>query len=221
MRPWLLLIALPCLSGCLQSTALSRGYDRSRIHNLSVWRFESSFPGTTGVEDIFAKHLMSHDFKVIERTQLESILQEQRLSLSGALSPETLKTIGKIAGVDGIILGTITTYVPERREVTRLPVDDTFEEPIFEKRKEKQPNGSLADIQLQIGTKVRKEHREVPHVYTVDAQVGLVVKLVDVETGEIAWVGSYVNQGANAPLAMESTIAYLVGRLRKEWKPLR
>ncbi len=47
-------------------------------------------------------------FKVIERAQLEKILEEQKLGLTGIIDPTTAAEIGKGIGVDAVVLGSIT-----------------------------------------------------------------------------------------------------------------
>ncbi len=50
----------------------------------------------------------SKRFKVIERAQLEKILEEQKLGLSGIVDPTTAAEIGKGIGVDAVVLGSVT-----------------------------------------------------------------------------------------------------------------
>ncbi len=47
-------------------------------------------------------------FLVIERSQLEKILQEHKLNLSGIIDQSTAVEVGKTAGVDVVVLGSIT-----------------------------------------------------------------------------------------------------------------
>jgi len=46
-------------------------------------------------------------FKVIERSQLERILEEQKLGLSGIIDASTAAEVGKGIGVDAIVLGSV------------------------------------------------------------------------------------------------------------------
>jgi hypothetical protein len=46
-------------------------------------------------------------FKVMERSQLDKILEEQQLGASGVLDAQTAASIGKGIGVDGIIIGSV------------------------------------------------------------------------------------------------------------------
>ncbi len=49
-------------------------------------------------------------FQVIERRQLHHIIEEQRLSRSGLIDLDTAVRVGRLIGVDGILMGTITEY---------------------------------------------------------------------------------------------------------------
>ncbi len=49
-------------------------------------------------------------FRVIERQQLEKILAEQKLQMSGMIDNNSAVEIGKMLGADGIMVGSITEY---------------------------------------------------------------------------------------------------------------
>lgn len=49
-------------------------------------------------------------FEVIDRTHLKVILKEQKLSVTDIIDPETARKLGKIAGVDALITGSITPF---------------------------------------------------------------------------------------------------------------
>lgn len=52
----------------------------------------------------------SQGFDVLDRNHMKRILEEQKLSLSGLMDPSAIKKIGKLAGTDIIITGTITPF---------------------------------------------------------------------------------------------------------------
>lgn len=65
---------------------------------------------TTDVEAMLTS-IRVHDksyFNVIERTQLNKVIEEMRLGGSGIVDQSTATNIGKIAGVQAILMGTIT-----------------------------------------------------------------------------------------------------------------
>jgi TolB-like protein len=49
-------------------------------------------------------------FTVVDRTHLKAILQEHKLAASGVIDPQTARQLGKLAGVDTLITGTLTPF---------------------------------------------------------------------------------------------------------------
>jgi len=60
------------------------------------------------VEQMMTTFYNTNRFKILERTQLERILEEQSLGMSGVLDASTAAEIGKGVGVDAIVLGNVT-----------------------------------------------------------------------------------------------------------------
>ena len=58
---------------------------------------------------------LERSFEVIDRSHLAAILSEHELSESGLLDPTTAKKLGKLAGVDAILVGTVTQMAPASR----------------------------------------------------------------------------------------------------------
>lgn len=60
---------------------------------------------------MLSNELMSTgDFKVVERTQIESVLAEQNMAASGRITPGTGAQIGKLTGAQYLIAGTVTSF---------------------------------------------------------------------------------------------------------------
>lgn len=49
-------------------------------------------------------------FEVVDRSHLRVLLQEHKLSLTGLVEPKTARKLGKIAGVEALITGTLTPF---------------------------------------------------------------------------------------------------------------
>jgi len=61
-----------------------------------------------GASELITTDLInSGKFVVVERKQLEKILREQRLSLSGLIDPESTIKIGKLLGADMLLVGSV------------------------------------------------------------------------------------------------------------------
>ena len=50
----------------------------------------------------------SQGFEVVDRTHLQSILKEHKLSETGLIDPQTARKLGQFAGVDALVTGSIT-----------------------------------------------------------------------------------------------------------------
>ena len=87
-------------------------FDFSTIDN---W-WESSWDVGKGVCDLIVDELVNDGtFSVIERKQLDTILDEQDFSNSDRANPGSAAKIGKLLGVDAIIVGSITQFGVEKK----------------------------------------------------------------------------------------------------------
>lgn len=67
--------------------------------------------GAEATQDVFVTELVkSGKFRVVEREQLEALMQEKNLTLSGDLDPATAVRVGKILGVNYLLTGSVTEY---------------------------------------------------------------------------------------------------------------
>lgn len=65
----------------------------------------------SGVADIFlTEAFRSGRFRITERSQLDAVLREQNLALSGRLDPDTAADVGRITGAELIVLGSLTEF---------------------------------------------------------------------------------------------------------------
>lgn len=62
-------------------------------------------------EELTTALFNSGKFNIIERNLLEKVLDELKLSQTGAINPSSAKELGKITGVDAVVTGTIQDLV--------------------------------------------------------------------------------------------------------------
>lgn len=84
--------------------------------------------GLAAQDELTTQLVRSGTFTVIERAQLEQILSEQRLGMSGAVDPRTAARIGEILGVNYVLMGSITQFSIERHEGRLGPVSASYSE---------------------------------------------------------------------------------------------
>lgn len=218
MRKILLFFAL-CFwlfSGCTPKTVISPSYNFDQMNRIGIMAFSAPWSGLQGVENLFAKYLIQSGFKVVERAQLESVLKEHGLSVSGYLSPETTREIGRILGVDTLLVGEVSSYSPARTELTMTASRRSEARPVYTQDVMRLPDGSYAGYMRQTGTQISHATDVRPTEYTINAQVGIIAKLVDVETGEIVWIGSLEESSSRALEAADSIARQLVKSFSKE-----
>lgn len=67
--------------------------------------------GAEAAQDVFVTELVkSGKFRVVEREQLEALMQEKNLTLSGDVDPASAVRIGKLLGVNYLLTGAVTEY---------------------------------------------------------------------------------------------------------------
>ena len=70
--------------------------------------------GAAAASDVFVTELVkSGRFRVVEREQLDALMQEKNLSLSGDVDPKTAIKAGKLLGLNYILTGAVTEYGEE------------------------------------------------------------------------------------------------------------
>jgi curli biogenesis system outer membrane secretion channel CsgG len=83
---------------------------------IAIVYVSSSEPDTTEFIANELEYIMVNEgFTIIDRSQLDSIRQEQNFQLSGVVDDETAVSIGKIVGANIIITGSVTGTDSTRR----------------------------------------------------------------------------------------------------------
>jgi curli biogenesis system outer membrane secretion channel CsgG len=86
-------------------------FDYATVHDYVGTLFGTDVDVGQGVADLLVKNLVqSGNYSVIEREQLDKILAEQNFSNSDRANATTAAKLGKILGVDAIIIGSITQF---------------------------------------------------------------------------------------------------------------
>ncbi len=142
--------------------------DFSKFERVAVMGF-SDAPNAAGsgkeIADIAGLEMLRKGYDVLERNQVEFLLQEQKLGLSGVLDQQTATQVGNILGVKAIVTGTVGTYHREK---------------IYQGGAEINLPGPMEEL-----TRFIIGPRE-----TVRYEVSLTMKMVDIENGAVVWFGS-------------------------------
>jgi len=213
------LLALVCALGfmaCTPRSVISPTYDFHRMDRIGVMAFSNSWADLNGVENLFAKYFIQAGFKVVERAQLESILREHHISVSGYLDPNTTREIGRILGVDALLIGEVSAYSPAHTELTMTTSHKSESRPVMQQDVMQMPDGTYVAYTRQVGTQQVYQTETRPTEYTINAKVSVIAKLVDVETAEIVWIGSDTEESSRALDAADYLARQLVKSFSKE-----
>jgi curli biogenesis system outer membrane secretion channel CsgG len=85
--------------------------------NTSAWTYWGPQLGAAAAAEFATQLVKSEEFTVIERQQLNAILAEQELSLSGVIDPSTVGEIGRLLGVQAILTGAVTQFSVKKTRV--------------------------------------------------------------------------------------------------------
>ena len=213
------ILACLCVVGCMActpKTVISPTYDFNQMNRIGIMAFSNAWADLNGVENLFAKYFIQAGFKVVERAQLESILQEHHIAVSGYLDPATTREIGRILGVDVLLIGEVSSYSPARTELTVSTTRKSESRPVMRQEVMQMPDGNYVSYTRQVGTEVSHQAETRPTEYTIKAKVAVIAKLVDVQTAEIVWIGSDTEESTRALDAADYLARQLVKSFSKE-----
>lgn len=198
--------ALFPLSACATPrTAFNPRADFSSVKRVAVL----NFGGSNGelAADLLTQSLLAHGADVVERQRLSAVMQEQSLSSSSAFDPATAKQLGKLLGVDALFVGSVaastppSTYLVNASEQTRIATVTQL------------AGGSAYSDGALLGMPNSQ-------LISTTAEVSLVSRMVDVQTGSILWSASMSYDGLDIQTAMAGITDAFVTSLDPIWPAL-
>ena len=107
-----------CAALVLVVASVAFAADKSTKPRLAVLEFKNKADnqwwykgGAEAAQDVFVTELVkSGKYRVVEREQLEALMREKNLTLSGDVDPSTAIRIGKLLGVNYLLAGAVTEY---------------------------------------------------------------------------------------------------------------
>lgn len=124
-------------------------------------------------------------FEVMDRNQLDIVVREQQMALSGLMDESTTADIGELHGVDVLLVGNVTKSLIDRQKSG--PVDKSYSKSV------------KVGTEKYINNKGKEKERPVfatvyatakVHTKRADASVGGSYKVLDVKTGQVLQSGS-------------------------------
>src|SRR3954447_26409780 len=92
-------------------------FEYGTVKSNSAALFGSDIDIGKGIADLLVKHLVKDGtYSVIERKSLDKIFSEQNFSNSDRANPNSAAKLGKLLGVDAIIVGSITQFGNDNKD---------------------------------------------------------------------------------------------------------
>lgn len=219
-----LALSAALLSACAPRAVgfVNRNYDSSRIRHVALLHFED-YPGLAGSGEIaastFEKNLLLAGYTLVERRRVDKVLKEQFLDLSGAIEPAVMRRLGKILGVDALVLGSLTDFSNIREQTVYVNMPQHQSEPIFDRvvTTEKNKNTTVrTEHKIISGYSTSVTQQIVPRTETLPARAGMSVRLVEVASGEVLWSASASGNGPDLTTATQKASFKLMQTVTKE-----
>lgn len=95
------------------ATQVATNIAKERKQKIAVLPFRELDGQPTVLGTYISEEMVTHLFsiggiEIVERSMLDKLIGELKLSQTGVIDPDTAKKVGKIAGVDAIVTGSIT-----------------------------------------------------------------------------------------------------------------
>jgi hypothetical protein len=222
MRKSLCFALLVACAGCATPpvVAIKPGFDFSKVGRVALVDLED-FPGQAGsgaaVGQGLEPFLLKAGYDLVERGQVEQILQEQSFSRSENVDPATAASLGKLLGVGALILGRVTSVVQAQSSTYMQTVSNTTYQPVYQTQTYQDHEGNVRVRQRVSQYDVVTTNDQVPQTFTTPASVAFTVKLVDVGTGQVLWTGSVAGDGDSVSDAATKASGRLLNALKKAW----
>ena len=219
-----LILLTAAFSACASPAIVivSRGYDPTRVRRVAVVDIKD-FPGLWGSGEIaastFEKYLLWAGYSLVERRQVNEIIKEQSFGASGAIDPAMIRSLGKLLGVDALAFGSLTDFSNSREQTVMVDIHQEQSDPIYGQVVTDQQSGNTTVRTIQsvvTGYSTTRTSQVMPEIVTLPAHVGLSVRLVDTQSGEVLWSASSSSDGVDLTAAAEQASAEIMQAVVKQ-----
>lgn len=204
MKNLLPLAALLLAACATPRVAVNPRADFSAIKRVAVLPF--SGPKGELAADVLTQSLLQSGADVVERQRLDAVLKEQSLTASSAFDPATARQIGKLLGVDALFVGTVAESTPQTTYIVSQSAN---------------PQANVTQVG---GGTIYSEGTVMgipsAQLLSTTANVSLLSRMVDVETGSVMWSASMTYEGFDVVSAMGGITDAFMRSLTPIWPGL-
>lgn len=116
---WFLIFLMPAAVAQEKKRVAVLNFDYGTVQSAVVALFGTNVDVGKGISDLMVQKLVQDGkYSVIERNALDKVLNEQNFSNSDRADSSTAAKIGRVLGVDAVIMGTITQFGRDDKNTT-------------------------------------------------------------------------------------------------------
>ena len=206
MKHRTLLPALLFVSACATpNVAINPRANFPAIKRVAVLSFSGPRGGLAA--DLLTQSLIARGADVVERQRLDSVMREQSLTASSAFDPATARQLGKLLGVDALFVGTVGESTPASSYIVSGSKDSI-----------------VTNVTQVSGNNIYSEGSVmgIPNsqLLSTTANVAMLSRMVDVQTGSILWSASMSYEGFDTASAMTAIADAFISSLEPIWPEL-
>ena len=191
------------LTSCITpNVSVNKNANFSKIKRIAIGDFKG--PNSELASDILTITLLNYGADVVERQQIERIINEINLSNLDLTDPSTRKKIGKLLSVDAFIIGSVSNYKPQTKYIMGK-TSNTF--------------SNINEVKGKTLFIESFDPTTETYILETTLEVSLTLRMIDVETGSVMWAGQLSYEGLDLPSTLKIITEYLVKSLIKYWKP--
>lgn len=220
MKSLKILCAAAFFSSCAGQAvvAVKPGLNLKQISHVALLDFSdcSNSPGSGAIaSQAFEPYLINAGYGLVERTQVEKVLQEKSFANTSVVGAQSAGAIGKLLGVDALILGSVTGCVDAMTETYMQNTQSMSYQPVYDTVQFKDANGNIRTRQDLAQYDVTTTNEQIPEVFTTPANLSVSARMVSVKNGEIFWTGSDVADGSSLQDAADTAAKKIMAALQK------
>jgi len=110
-------VLLPAIGSAQQKRIAVLDFEYGTVRSAASALFGTDVDVGRGIRDLMVeKFVKSGEYSVIERAALDKVFAEQNFSNSDRANPASAAQLGKLLGVDGIVIGSVTQFGRDDQE---------------------------------------------------------------------------------------------------------
>ena len=197
--------------GCVPHSYISKTYDFNSVRSIGVLKVNVRKAPLRDAEELFDQRLLESGFSVVDRPNVNAALKENSINTDVPLDRGMTKKVGNFLGVDLLLESEVASFSNEQKKTGS---------------KKKAKGAKLAKEEKEAAPPVENENvalsesqaNKKPEPGDTYSKLELSARLVDVETSQVVWSFSVMEEGSTAKEAADKAVKDLIKEYKEDLK---